>query len=124
MKRGAQEQRVTLAVSSIITIMAIFGVVLILSGRTVETVGQAGFMNTNTGEITAGYAKDLYSQDPVIVQTDPTLSPAECEHIGFKNCEETYARGQYPQRTTITEKFKRCTDKVREICNQAQKNII
>lgn len=41
MKRGFDINRIALAVASIIAIMAIFGVVLILSGRTVLVAGNA-----------------------------------------------------------------------------------
>ena len=41
MKRGVNTSRIALAVGSIITIMSIFAIVLILSGRSVTPIGEA-----------------------------------------------------------------------------------
>jgi hypothetical protein len=52
MKKRGKEQKIVLAVISIIIIMTIFASVLILSGRTVLLTGNTLLMNPTTKEIT------------------------------------------------------------------------
>lgn len=48
MKRGVPDNKIALAVGSIIFIMIIFGTVMILSGRTVKVVGETIIYNSET----------------------------------------------------------------------------
>lgn len=58
MKRGEAKQRIGLAVGSIVTIAAIFAIVLILSGRTVMPVNNIILLNSE------GSATTIYQENP------------------------------------------------------------
>ena len=109
-KKSVSHDNINLGIIGVTAMSVIVVIVVLISSATADT--------------TMIYAKDLYYEEPILVMPDPTLSQAECEHVGFKRCMDIYPQWNYYQTRTITENYEKCTNKVREICSQAPKQYI